>query len=105
MLDLVHKILYTGIGLAALTEEKAKEIVAELEQKGEVSSEQGKKLAQELIEKAKRQSKELRETISEEVNKLAGKFKWVTRQELEEMKQRLDKREGSCCQSSSDDTL
>ena len=35
MLDLVHKILYTGIGFAVLTEQKAQELVAELEAKGE----------------------------------------------------------------------
>ena len=105
MLDLIHKILYTGIGFAVLTEEKAREIAADLEQKGEVSSEQGKKLAQELVEKARHQSQELRKTISDEVNKLAGKFKWVSRQELDDLKQRLDELEKRSCASSSDDSL
>ena len=99
MSDLIHKLLYTGIGLAALTEQKAQEIVTELEKRGEVSAADGKKFAQELIEKARTQRDELKKTISEEVDKIAGKLKWVSRAEYDELKDRLDKLENrsSCC--------
>ena len=96
MMDLIHKILYTGIGLAALTEEKAKELAADLEKRGEVSSEEGKKLAQDLIEKAKKHSQELRQTISDEVNKITGKMKLVSRQEYESLCERIGRLEGKC---------
>ena len=99
MSDLIHKLIYTGIGLAALTEQKAQQIVAELEQKGEVSAADGKKLAQELVEKARNQRDELKKTISEEVDKIAGKLNWVSRADFDELKNRLDKLENrsSCC--------
>jgi len=105
MRELIHKILYTTIGFAALTEEKAKEIVAELEKKGEVSSEEGKKLAQELIEKTRRQSQELRKTVSEEFDKLVGKIKLVSRDEFEQLKHRLDDLEKKSPPPDSDDSL
>ena len=90
MRDLIHKILYTGIGFAALTEEKAHQLVAELEQRGEVSSEEGKKLAAELVEKARKHGEELRKTVNEEIERLAKKFKWVSRDEFDNLKRRLE---------------
>jgi len=94
MLELIHKILYTGIGFAALTEEKARDLVAELEKQGEVSSAEGKKLAQDLIDKARHQSQELRQTIAQEVDKVSRKFKWVTREEFDQLRQRVDQLAG-----------
>lgn len=96
MMDLIHKILYTGIGFAALTEEKAKELVADLETRGEVSGEEGKKLAQDLIAKARKHSQELRQTISDEVTKMLGKMKLVSRQEYEELASRVSHLESKC---------
>lgn len=93
MKDILHKILYTGIGFAALTEEKAREIVAEMEQQGEVSGEEGKKLAQELIDKAKHQSQEFHKTVTEEVDKVAGRLGWVRRDEFDRLKQRVEEME------------
>jgi polyhydroxyalkanoate synthesis regulator phasin len=102
MLETLQKILYTGIGFAALTEEKAREIVADLEKRGEVSSEEGKKLAQELIEKTKKQSEHFRQTVTEEVHRLAEKFKWVSQEEFQELKQRLDELEKRCAPTDDD---
>ena len=93
MLDLLHKIVYTGIGFAALTEQKAQEFVEELEERGDISSEEGKKLAQELVDKARKQSQDLRKTIREEIGRFRDSFKGVTREDFEELKQRLDKLE------------
>ncbi|MCK4628867.1 MAG: hypothetical protein KAT56_07675 [Sedimentisphaerales bacterium] len=93
MKDLLHKILYTGIGFAALTEEKAHEIVAEMEQHGEVSGEEGKKLAQELIDKAKHQSQDFRKAVTEEVDKVAGRLGWVRREEFDQLRQRVEQME------------
>lgn len=93
MLDLIHKLLYTGIGFAVMTEEKAKEIVADLEKRGDVSSEQGKKLAQDLIAKARHQSDEIRKQISEEFEHLRQKCKLVSRQEFDDLARRVEKLE------------
>ena len=105
MLDLLHKIVYTGIGFAALTEQKAQEFVTELENRGDISSEEGKKLASELIDKARKQSQELRQTIREEIGKFADSFKGVTREEFEELKARLAQLEGSAQVPADEDSL
>lgn len=106
MSDLIHKIVYTGIGLAAMTEQKAQEIVNELVKKGEVSSEEGKTLTKELVDKARHHKEELKKTISEEVKKVCDRFHWVSREDYEALQKRVEELEGkaagkSCC----DDTL
>lgn len=105
MLDLIHKIVYTGIGFAVLTEQKAQEIVAELEKRGDVSAEEGKKLAQDLIDKARKQSAELKKAVSDEVEKLSAKFKWVSRKEYDELAERLAKLEQPPGQEQTEDSL
>jgi polyhydroxyalkanoate synthesis regulator phasin len=105
MLDLIHKILYTGIGFAALTEQKAQEIVEELENRGEVSGEEGKKLAQELIDKAKKQSEHFRQTISDEVNKIADKCRWVSRKDIDELNARIEQLESRLAETPAQDSL
>jgi len=96
MLDLIHKILYTGIGFAAMTEQKAKEIAAELEKKGEVSSEDGKKLAEELVAKARKQSQEFRQSVNDEVNGVLNKLHLATRADVEALEKRIEQLECKC---------
>lgn len=90
MLDLFHKLLYTGIGVAAMTEQKAKDIVAEMEKRGEVSSEEGKKLVQDMMDKARKQTEDLRNTITDEINKVAGQKGWPAKDEFEKLQQRVN---------------
>jgi len=104
MKDMIHKILYTGIGLASMTEEKIKDFVKELEKKGDVSSEEGKKLAQDLIDKAKKQSEHIQETIQNEVHKVLNKLPLVPRKDFEALQKRVEDLE-RCSGSCADDTL
>jgi polyhydroxyalkanoate synthesis regulator phasin len=94
MIDLLHKVFYTGIGFAALTEQKAQEIVADLVKRGEVSAEEGKSLAKEMMERARAQAEDIRRTIGDEIKKVSAKYKWPSRQEVDELKQRIADLEG-----------
>ncbi len=93
MHELLHRILYTGIGLAALTEKKAKEIADDLVRKGEVSSDEGKKLAQELLDKAKHHGEEFRKAVNEEVSKVIAHTHLVSRDEYEKLLARVEQLE------------
>ncbi len=89
MLELIHRILYTGIGMAALTEQKAREIVDDLVEKGEVSAQEGKKLAQDLMDKAKHHRDEFKQSVTEEVGKIIEKSQLISRQEFEDLQARV----------------
>jgi polyhydroxyalkanoate synthesis regulator phasin len=101
MMELLKKILYAGVGAIAVTEEKAKEIVSELEKKGEVTTEEGKKLVNDLVEKGKQRGTELKQVISDEVKKAIGGLHLVDKdsfadlsKKVEQLNEKLDKIHG-----------
>jgi polyhydroxyalkanoate synthesis regulator phasin len=83
MLKLLEKLMYAGVGAMAVTEEKAREIVAELEKKGHVTSDEGKKLVKDLVEKGKQHSEDIRKTISTEVKKALDSLHVVKKEDFD----------------------
>lgn len=89
MLKLLEKLMYAGVGAVALTEEKAREIVAELEKKGHVTGDEGKKMVKDLVEKGKHHSEELRKTISTEVKRTLDNLHFVKKDDFDALRKDL----------------
>ena len=92
----IKKILLAGIGTAAVTAEKSKEVLDELVKKGELTVEQGKVLNQELKHNIKKTGKEnvnvsVKPTSPEELDELLEK---MTPEQIEALKERLNAMEG-----------
>ncbi len=51
MIEIIKKVLYAGIGVFALSEEKTKEIISQLVKEGEITAQEGEKLLSDLKEK------------------------------------------------------
>jgi len=51
MIDIIKKVLYAGIGVFALSEEKTKEIISQLVKEGALTTQEGEKLLAELKDK------------------------------------------------------
>jgi len=90
---MLRQMLYAGIGLAAITKEKAEEIIAELVKKGEMSSEEGKDLLNTLMNRIQEESDRLREKINQQVDHAINSMNLVRKQDLDEILQRLEKLE------------
>jgi polyhydroxyalkanoate synthesis regulator phasin len=45
MIDIIKKVLYAGIGVFALSEEKTKEIISQLVKEGVLTTQEGEKIA------------------------------------------------------------
>ena len=92
----IKKLLLAGIGTAAVTAEKSKEVLDELVKKGELTVEQGKVLNQELKHNIKKTVKEnvnvsVKPTSPEELDELLEK---MTPEQIEALKERLNAMEG-----------
>lgn len=92
----VKKLLLAGIGAAAVTEEKSKELLDEMVKKGELTVEQGKVLNEELKHNLKKTVQENvhkaeKQTSTEEVDDLLEK---LSPEQLEELKKKLYVTEG-----------
>lgn len=93
MLEYLRKIGLLGIGIAALTKEKAEEIVNEFVEKGELGSEEGKDLVKDLLKKSEEQRKELAKRIDSEVKK-ALKGLIVSKSDIGRLEKRIERLEG-----------
>lgn len=87
----VKKLLLAGIGVAATTAEKSKELLDEMVEKGELTVEQGKALNEELKHNIK---KTVKETVNVSVKpsspeELAQLLEKMTPEQIEALKERL----------------
>ncbi len=90
MKEIIKKIGLLGIGLAALTEEKVREIIEDLENKGEISKEDGKAFVKEVIEARKKQKIELEKTVAKEVEKAFKTAGIATKKDIEEIIKKIE---------------
>lgn len=59
--------MYAGLGLVALTKEKAEEMVQDLVKKGEMSNEEGKKALENALNRVQEESAKMKVKIQEQV--------------------------------------
>lgn len=91
MFDFIKKTMLVGAGLAAVTREKIEEIIGELVKKGELSEKEGKEMVDELVEKSKKVKKDLDKKVEKIVSDTLKKLNIPTREELTELKKKIDK--------------
>ena len=95
--DGVKKVLLAGIGTAAVTAEKSKEVLDKMAERGEAAVEQGKVLNQELRHNIKKTVKEnvnvsVKTSSPEELDELLDK---MTPEQIEQLKERIYEREAA----------
>jgi polyhydroxyalkanoate synthesis regulator phasin len=81
VLDYIHKALLAGLGV----QESVKELVDELIKKGELNESQGAALVKEWTDKVERSGENLGKNFSELVSKTLEKMNIPTRDEIEEL--------------------
>lgn len=82
--DPIKRLLLAGLGAAAVTTEKSREIVDTLVKKGELTVEEGKTLNQELKVRAQEKALEKR------ADRMADKVSRLTQDERDELRRMLD---------------
>lgn len=83
----MKKIVLLGVGAAALTAEKSKELIEELVKKGELSIEQGKVLNEELKHHIQTKVSDAKDEVSRtRMNLLQDQINRLSPEELEQLK-------------------
>jgi polyhydroxyalkanoate synthesis regulator phasin len=91
--DLVNRVLLAGLGLAALTQEKAKKLVEQFLAiegvgKGETSA-----LVEELVKRGKKTQKKLGDLVKKEVARILSKVDFASKKDIAELEKRIKKLE------------
>lgn len=82
----LKKVLLAGIGLTAMTVDKADSFVKELVEKGRLTVEEGKELEQEL----KRQSKEEAQEFLNKLDAKKSSVEYATKDDVKRLEEKLD---------------
>ena len=82
----LKKVLLAGIGLTAMTVDKADSFVKELVEKGRLTVEEGKDLDQEL----KRQSKEEAQEFLNKLDAKKSSVEYATKEDVKRLEEKLD---------------
>ena len=93
MLELIEKVVMTTIGVAAITQKKAEELVAEMKDKYKLSEDEGKNLVERIQTMARENREKVREMAESEVQKVVERMGLVSVDELERLKKRVQELE------------
>jgi len=93
MFELIEKVVMTTIGVAAITQKKAEELVSELKDKYKLSEEEGKHFVEKIQSMAKENRDKVREMAEAEVQKVVERLGLVSVDELEILKKRIEELE------------
>ena len=93
MLDLIEKVVMTTIGVAAITQKKAEELVAEMKERYKLSEEEGKNLVEKIQSMARENREKVQQMAETEVQKVVERLGLVSVDELEHLKKRVQELE------------
>ena len=93
MLEFIEKVVMTTIGVAAITQKKAEELVTEMKDKYKMSEEEGKHLVERIQSMAKENREKVREMAECEVQKVVERLGLVSVDEIERLKKRVQELE------------
>jgi len=96
MLELLEKAVMTSIGVAAITQKKAEELVTEMKDRFKLSEDEGKHLVDRIQEMAKESRDKVREMAESEVQKVVDRLGLVSREEFDRLSKRVQELESRC---------
>lgn len=89
--DAIKKAFLLGLGVVALTKEKAEEVVKDLKDNKQISPEEGKKLVKEMLKKSDKLMQNLRKDVRKQVRKVISEIGVATKEDLEKLRKEIKK--------------
>jgi polyhydroxyalkanoate synthesis regulator phasin len=90
MVELIKKAIYTGLGLAVLTKEKAEELVKELTQQAKLSEQEGKDLFDSLIKHSDQARVDFQTRLDEAVVAVVNRLHLATKDEVASLRSKVE---------------
>lgn len=89
MIESLRKLGLLGIGAISITEDKVKQVVNELVEKGEMNAAEGKTLVHELLTEKKKQMQELDEKLTRDVQNAIGKSNIALKDDVSRLEDKI----------------
>ena len=95
MFELLEKAVFTTIGVAAMTQKKAEELVTEMKERFKLSEDEGKQLVDKIQSIASESREKVKEMAEVEVQKVVERLGLVSRDEYDRLVKRVQELESS----------
>ncbi|WAA13470.1 phasin family protein [Fervidibacillus halotolerans] len=89
MKDAVSSLLYLGLGIAAKGKEQMENTLQNLVEKGKITSQQSSDILKEFVKKGKESSEQFENMTKERLQELFHELNLVTKDEYDELKNRI----------------
>jgi len=89
MFDLIRKTILAGVGFAAVTKDKAEQLVKEYIEKGEITEKEGKELVDDLIKKSEQARTDFETKLEDTIRKVLKKMNIATREDVSALDDRI----------------
>lgn len=93
--DLVNRVLLAGLGLAALTQEKAKKLVEKFLALEGVGKGETAAFIEELVKRGKDTQKKMTDLVKKEVGQILSKIDFASKKDIAELEKRIKKLEAN----------
>ncbi|NLJ99925.1 MAG: hypothetical protein GX318_01635 [Clostridia bacterium] len=90
MISIVKKAFLAGLGAVSLTKEKTESFIEEMTRKGEISREEAGSFLDELVERGQEGRENINKMIQSELTKFKKSHGIITRDELQNLMDRLE---------------
>ncbi len=90
MIDVVKKILLTGVGVAALSKEKIEDLARDLAEKGKMTEQEGKALVDQLLTSSDEARQDLQKQIEAKVQVVLEKMDLAKKSEVDALKLEIE---------------
>ena len=90
MIELIKKALYTGVGMAVLTKEKAEELVKELTQQAKLSEQEGKELFDGLLKQSEQARTDFQTKVDDAVLSVVKRLNLASKDEVDNLRTKVN---------------
>jgi polyhydroxyalkanoate synthesis regulator phasin len=90
MVELIKRAIYTGLGLAVLTKEKAEELIKELTQQAKLSEQEGKELFDSLLKQSEQARTDFQTRLDEGVVAVVKRLNLATKDEVASLRSQVE---------------
>ncbi len=90
MVDLIKKAIYTGVGLAVLTKERAEELVKELSQQAKLSEQEGKELFEGFVKQSESARQDFQTKLDDAVHAVVKRLNLATKDEIASLRAQVE---------------
>jgi len=90
MIDLLKKGFWMGLGAAVIAKETVGSVTGSLVRKDKLTANEAEDMSKELLDEAKKDIESIQSKGRKEIEKILSEFQWVSREEFEALKGRVD---------------